>query len=143
MKITLTFDGGAGPTNPGKGYGSFLAQGTGPDGSVFEVRGSRIQFGEPLTSNQAEWMSLINGLKHALVALRGEHYGAKFPKPESCRLIIRGDSKLVIQQVKKRWKCKVAHLKELQAKADWLLTQFGAFEAHWHPREKSVELFGH
>lgn len=142
MKINLTFDGGAAP-NPGKAYGSFLAEGNGPNNLKFEVRGKRIQFGDRLTNNQAEWLALITGLKQVLVALNGEHYGQPFGGPRAIHLMLRSDSRLVILQLRRRYKCKVAHLLELREAADKLLEEFGGWHAEWHPRRKSVALFGH
>lgn len=139
MNITLTFDGGAAP-NPGKGYGSYLVEGD----AGFKLEGSRVQFGEPLTSNQAEWLSLISALKRTLVALKGDHYGTSLDTtPFGCRLLICSDSRLVLWQLTRRYKCKVAHLLELRQKADDLLAEFGGWQTQWHPREKSVALFGH
>lgn len=138
--ITLTFDGGAAP-NPGKGYGSYRAvSNTNPP---FEVSGSRIQFGEHLTNNQAEYMALRAGLERVVRTLSNGFYGDQFPKASECRLLIYGDSRLVIKQVAGKYKIKVPHLKELREQVMGYLACFKSWQAHWHGRSKSVSLFGH
>ncbi len=67
------------------------------------------------SNNQAEYRALIGGLKMAL------HHNI-------CRLVVRADSLLVVNQVRGRFKVKKAELKPLHAKACDLL---GRLQNHY------------
>jgi ribonuclease HI len=67
------------------------------------------------TNNVAEYRALIAGLEAAAAA--------------SARSVqVRGDSKLVIEQVAGRWKVKQEHLRPLRARARELLAGFDAVD---------------
>jgi ribonuclease HI len=125
---TLVFDGGS-LGNPGLGYGSFEVEG--PTGSI---AGRKLEFGQNMTNNQAEFLALIHGLKELLAVV---------PNPGELSLAIRGDSQLVIRGLKGEWKIKHPNLQPLFQEARALLTQFGRVDLAWHPRAKSVRTFGH
>lgn len=126
--VTIWFDGGS-LGNPGKGYGSYEVQG----GAELCHKVIRQEFGPTLSCNQAEYLSLIAALKW----LRHHVIG------ESTRLEIFTDSTLVRNQVHGRWKCRVAHLKELKAEALSLLSPYQHWEINWRGRAANVERFGH
>lgn len=118
MKASLYFD-GACHGNPGPSAG----------GAVLRIE-TRM---EPKlvqggvfhgTNNQAEYSGLISGLHEALKA------GVR-------HIEIRGDSKLVVEQVNGRWRAKQAHLRSLQGEAQMLLAQFDSWSLEWIPRESN------
>jgi ribonuclease HI len=127
--VRIYFDGGASP-NPGKGYGSYSV-----DGGVsgFNHSSIRQQFGEPLTNNQAEYLSLIAALKWL------RHHAHPF----DTRLLIFTDSKLLQGQLVRNWRCKVPHLRELVSEAKQLLSPYRSYMVHWNSRTANVKRFGH
>jgi probable phosphoglycerate mutase len=130
--ITLVFDGGS-LGNPGKGYGSFITRG------LFTTREPvRLEYPGKTTNNEAEYLSLINGLK---AILRKAEREARDPRGISVTIL--SDSKLVVEQVSGRWKVKHDGLKPLHAEAVQLLRRFGNWRLEWQPRAESVRLLGH
>lgn len=132
LHYTLIFDGGA-IGNPGRGYGSF--QVTNARGAKL---GDRLDFspaGEPITNNQAEYLTLIGALEHLREVL-GD-------RAARATLDIRGDSQLVINQLLGRWKVNNEELKPLHERARTLLKSFGRTELRWHDRSNSVRTLGH
>lgn len=126
----VVFDGGS-KGNPGKGYGSYEIN---RNGQLFDRR-IEIPFGDNLTNNQAEYMSLIAALKSIV--------GNPEIDPLSIEVVIRGDSKLVISQINGVWKVKNANMQPLWAEARGLLTEIGKWQAVWHDRSNSVKILGH
>ncbi len=126
---TLVFDGGS-LGNPGIGYGSY--EFTGPEGST---AARKLEFGDDMTNNQAEFHALIAGLQ-ALLDTSGQN-------PGSLSLAVRGDSQLVIRGLKGEWKIKHPGLQPLFQQARNLLSEFGSVDLAWHPRSRSVQTFGH
>ena len=79
--------------------------------------------GEGATNNVAEWSALIEGLRW----IRNDA-SAEF-------LSIFGDSKLVIDALTFKGKCKAVHLQKLRTEALELLEQIGCrWSAEWIPR---------
>lgn len=78
------------------------------------------------TNNEAEFQGLLVGLHEALI-IGVQH------------LEIRGDSKLVVETIAGRWRCKAPHLKPLHAEALALLDQFRSWKISWVPREQNKE----
>lgn len=128
LRVELYFDGGARPTNPGKGYGSYEVKAENLTHKSLEQ-----EFGEPLTNNQAEYLSLIAGLKWL------SHNADR----EECHLQIWTDSELVCRQVSGRYKARTAHIKELLLESLQLLAPFGRWQIKWHGRANNVRRFGH
>ncbi len=130
--ITLVFDGGS-LGNPGKGYGSFhLADRTG-FASI-----ERLDFGDDVTNNQAEYRTFIAGLQAAIA-----HANTQDLNPMSHSICVKTDSKLVVEQVSGRWKVKHPGLQPLCLQARQLLARFGRSDIAWQPRSKTVKLLGH
>lgn len=130
--INLVFDGGS-LGNPGKGYGSFHLA----DRNGFESI-ERLEFGDDVTNNQAEYRTFIAGIEAAI-----SHANARSLDPISQSICIKTDSKLVVEQVNGRWKVKHPGLQPLCAEARRLLSKFGRTELTWHPRDRTVKLLGH
>lgn len=128
----LVFDGGA-LGNPGAGYGSFQLK---DREGYSEI--SRLDFGDNVTNNQAEYRTLIAGLEAALC--RAGELGRQ---PRTLHVRVRTDSKLVVEQVLGRWKVRHPNLQPLNVRARTLLAQFGSTDIAWHPRVESVRILGH
>jgi probable phosphoglycerate mutase len=90
------------------------------DGSV--VQAIRC-FGQG-THNTAEWHALILGLRLA------RKHGAR-------KVVVKGDSTLVVKQVNGEWKTKHPTLQPLLAKAKELLTEFESWSVEWIPRKEN------
>jgi ribonuclease HI len=128
VTILLVFDGGS-RGNPGPGYGSYQ----------LTVRGKpeqpkRLEFGDGYTSNEAEYDTLVAALEAVIRRAR---------QPERVHLNIRGDSQLVINQIKGQWKVREPRLQARVRRVHELLAQLGSWEADWHSRSNSVKAFGH
>jgi ribonuclease HI len=130
LTFTIVFDGGS-LGNPGKGYGSFEIT---RDGEIYHFV-DRMEFGNNLTNNQAEYMALIEALKWLAKDL-GE-------RRKDAKVSIFGDSKLVVNQVNGTWKVKNANMVPLVKQAKELFPQFGTCTIEWHPRAESVQRLGH
>jgi len=127
--FTIAFDGGS-LGNPGKGYGSYEIASAGG-----KVAGQRLQFGDNLTNNQAEFMTLIAALKDLLHRIG--------PEADSVSVAVRGDSQLVIRGLNGDWKIKHPNLQPLYHEGRTLLGRFRSVDLAWQPRLESVRTFGH
>lgn len=125
----IVFDGGA-LGNPGKGYGSYAIT---SGGKV--LCHMREEFGDTITNNQAEYMALIRALRWLADLLGDEKATAK--------VLVNGDSKLVLFQLLKKWKLKNEGLRPLYLEASGLIHEFFKVDLVWHPRARSVERLGH
>jgi ribonuclease HI len=76
------------------------------------------------THNTAEYEALILGLRLAL------KHGAR-------RVVVMGDSTLVVKQVNGEWKTKNQTLRPLRAQAVELLERFESARVKWIPREEN------
>jgi ribonuclease HI len=130
--VTLVFDGGA-LGNPGKGYGSYLIRGL-----LSTPTPVRVEFEGRTTNNQAEYMTLLHGLRLLLRELERD-----LRDPGSTSLNVLSDSKLVVEQVSGRWKIRNAELLPLVQDARGLLARFRTWRLIWQPRTESVRLLGH
>ncbi len=130
--VTLVFDGGS-LGNPGKGYGSFITR-----GRVETTQPVRLEYAGRRTNNEAEYLTLIEGLRHILVEAGGDGQHAS-----GFAVRVLSDSQLVVEQVSGRWKVRNAGLRPLHTEARELLARFGSWELEWHPRAQSVRYLGH
>jgi len=114
----LYFDGGVRPSNPGPaaiGY-TIEAEGWFDEGSDHLGRA---------TSNEAEYHALIRGLEVA--------------SKEGCAKVeARGDSQLIVNQVKGDYDTKKEHLRELRNRVQELVEEFETFEIEWVDREENL-----
>lgn len=136
MKIKIYFDGGCIP-NPGSGYGSFECSGDG----LFH-RSVRLSLSPPgpqlqsqMTSNQAEYLTLIQALEWVLKNGTGD--------PADIELEIFSDSILVVNQLNGDWRIRKPHIRELSAAAARALAGFKSWRICWQGRENNVRRFGH
>lgn len=125
----IVFDGGA-LGNPGKGYGSYEIT---SNGNV--IRHQREDYGDNVTNNQAEYQTLIEALKWLSM-----HLGAS---ASSTRVVVNGDSLLVLNQLLGKWKVKNEGLRPLHQEASRLIRTFQAVSLSWHARSNSVKRLGH
>jgi ribonuclease HI len=125
----LVFDGGS-QGNPGVGYGSYALFEGGQPG-----RPERLSFPGSLTNNEAEYLTLLGGLRDLLSRLGS---GAS-----AASLEVRGDSALVLQQVQGNWKAKDERMRLLRDEVRGLLRQFGRWRMVQQPRDDSVRVLGH
>jgi ribonuclease HI len=129
----LTFDGGS-KGNPGLGYGSYAIVRT-QDGAR---RIERLEFGDDYTNNEAEYDTLIAGLRDLIGRI--EEAGRN---PQEFAIEVRGDSALVIHQLEGKWKVKEARMRGRRDECFRLLRRFGSVALKTQPREESVKLLGH
>lgn len=129
LDFTIIFDGGA-IGNPGKGYGSYQIHGT---AGFFTEQ--RLEFGDRITNNQAEFMTIIQALEELRSIL-----GVDAPL---ARVQIWGDSQLVINTITGAWKARHPRVIPLQQQAVALLRNFASSDLKWQPRSMSVSILGH
>jgi ribonuclease HI len=125
MTITVHFDGACIP-NPGgvASYGLIIRQG---DRLLWEASERVPDSGAGTSNNLAEYAGLIAALRYLIDnGLNKE------------RIIINGDSQLVIKQMFGRWKIKRGCYAELAHEAKTLLTLFPRIDAKWVPRDRNT-----
>mmetsp|Transcript_46418 Transcript_46418/g.112519 ORF Transcript_46418/g.112519 Transcript_46418/m.112519 type:complete len:346 (-) Transcript_46418:1753-2790(-) len=81
----------------------------------------RHYLGDYFTNNEAEYQGLICGLQNVLETLQSQKY--QLAIGESVALIVQGDSKLIINQLKGSFECKSPKLKPYFRSARSLLQQ--------------------
>ena len=127
-RLLVYFDGLCEPVNPGgvATYGFVVKDGNSVvcEGKGLVGVGARV---EVATNNVAEYTALIKALE--CLSERGL---------EGEKLLIRGDSQLVIRQLKGEYKVRSERIKPLYERAKELLSRFDA-ELEWVPREKNAE----
>lgn len=117
MKLaTIHFDGGG--QSPGPVTAACIVELS--DGSVVQA----VRRFDQGTHNIAEWHALILGLRLALN--HGERH-----------VVVKGDSTLVVKQVKGKWKTKNPALRLLRTEGVELLAQFESSCVKWIPRKEN------
>lgn len=118
----LHFDGACEPRNPGGAMGMGWVLGDRSGHRFAPAANSN-------TNNVAEYLALIEGLKAALAS------------NETGALLIRGDSRLVIEQMSRRWRIKSQHLVPLAEQAHQLIQQLRErgwqTALEWVPRDQN------
>lgn len=129
----IVFDGGS-HGNPGPAYGSYMVTET-ASGTRDLVR---LDFGQDLTNNEAEYRSFIaslEGLADRIVSSGSD--------PSHSTVEIRGDSALALRQVEGAWKAKDDRMRAFRNRVRELLTRFQAYRLVHQGREESVRTLGH
>lgn len=129
----IVFDGGS-QGNPGPGYGSYALMRS-CDGKENLVR---LDFGRDMTNNEAEYEALIAALKGLI-----ERVEQADRSSQDFSVEIRGDSKLVLNQVSGTWKAKDDRMRALRNRVRSLLSRFEAHRLVHQDREESVRVLGH
>ena len=128
----IVFDGGS-EGNPGFGYGSYAV--IARDG---RKRVRRLDFGDDMTSNEAEYDTLIAALEDV-----SERVESVVKRPAEFTVEVRGDSRLVLRQVRGEWKAKDERMRRRRDIVRSLLSRFGGYRLVEQPREESVKVLGH
>ena len=119
-RLIIEADGGS-RGNPGPaGYGALVR-----DAGTMEVLATESEFIGIATNNVAEYSGLIAGLRAA--ALIDAH----------ASVLVRMDSRLVVEQMSGRWKIKHPDMKPLAATATEAARGFSAITYEWVPRERN------
>ena len=128
----VVFDGGS-EGNPGFGYGSYAV--ITRDG---RQRVRRLDFEDDMTNNEAEYDTLIAALEDI-----SERVEAAGRRPADFTVEVRGDSNLVLRQVRGDWKAKDERMRHRRDVVRSLLARFGGYRLVEQPREESVKVLGH
>ena len=119
-RLLVEADGGS-RGNPGPaGYGALVR-----DAGTMEVLATESEFIGIATNNVAEYSGLIAGLRAA----------ARIDAHAS--VLVRMDSRLVVEQMSGRWKIKHPDMKPLAATATEAARGFSAITYEWVPRERN------
>jgi ribonuclease HI len=113
----LNFDGGARPTNPGPAAIGYVLIGP-------EQKWKRSKTLGRATNNVAEYQALIHGLRFAI----DQGYGP---------IEIRGDSELIVKQVRGEYSVNDDELRELHSLVQQLMNRFDEFHLQHIPREQN------
>ena len=118
---TIRFD-GASRGNPGKASSAAIML----DPIGRELGRAFTAHDKQVTCNVAEYLGLIAGLRLA------QKHAIK-------RLIVEGDSKLVIEQVFGKWECRHVGLRGLNDLAKSIVSTFDLVDGRWIPRNCNTE----
>lgn len=120
--ITVYIDGACEPKNPGGygGYGVYISEN---DKCIKEISGF-IEKSQEVSNNVAEYLALVKALEW----LRENNLNEKL-------ILIKGDSKLVINQMNNVWKIRFGLYKNYAMKARKLLSYFSNTYFKWIPRD--------
>jgi ribonuclease HI len=128
VKCLVYFDGACEPVNPG-GLGTYGYVIYGEGGRRL-ARGYGVAcHGEGCTNNVAEYTALREALRKAKELGCGE-------------VEIRGDSQLVVRQMRGEWAVNSLRLMELKDEVEALLASFARWSIGWVPREENKEADG-
>lgn len=130
--IRVVFDGGS-KGNPGIGYGSYALDWPGLPRQIVQ-----LQFGTHVTNNEAEYDTLIAALEGIADRLTDQEADVS-----TAQLDIRGDSELVIKQVRGEYKAKNSRMKVRRDRVLELLNEFDDWSLVYHGRVNSVRILGH
>lgn len=131
-EFILVFDGGS-RGNPGLSYGSYRLQQKGNKAMPLV----RLRLGHG-TNNEAEYRTLIAGLNAILEHLKNEEL-----EPGKFLVEVRGDSRLVLNQLNRTWKAKNPRMRAYRDEAEGLLSHFADRRLVHQSRERTVEILGH
>jgi len=129
FKIEAYFDGLCQPLNPGGlACYAFIIK-TNTKKTIYSDYGLAAKpFTNDATNNVAEYTGIIKALEWLS---DNNLYNEK--------IIIRGDSQLVINQIKRNWKVRAPTITPLYQMAKSLKSKFRNIEIEWIPREKNKE----
>ena len=142
QKIEVYFDGLCQPYNPGGiACYAFVIKRYGYNNNNDETCvGQTIysQYGlaaEPFTNdasnNVAEYMGIVKALERLLLL---PHLN-----DDNSKIIVRGDSKLVVYQIKGKYKVKASRIVPLHQTVVSLISKFKVLNIEWIPREQNMD----
>jgi probable phosphoglycerate mutase len=121
-RLIIEADGGS-RGNPGPaGYGALVR-----DASTREVLATESEYLGVVTNNVAEYSGLIAGLR---LAARIDPHAS---------ILVRMDSRLVVEQMSGRWKIKHPDMKPLALRAGETARGFAEVSYEWVPRERNKD----
>jgi probable phosphoglycerate mutase len=121
-RLSIEADGGS-RGNPGPaGYGALVR-----DASTGEVLATESEYLGVVTNNVAEYSGLIAGLR---LAARIDPHAS---------VLVRMDSRLVVEQMSGRWKIKHPDMKPLAVRAAAAARGFADVSYEWMPRERNKD----
>lgn len=131
MTITFNFDGGGSHKGSAAGWG-WVCYASTADGRTHEYYSGCGAMPPGTTNNEAEYEALRMAVEYAIVHAWDDR------GIEPSDFVFKGDSRLVIEQVKGLWQVKAEHLKERQ----WLLQRdlgllSEPYSLQWVPREQN------
>ncbi|MGH2625690.1 MAG: ribonuclease HI family protein [Anaerolineales bacterium] len=129
----IVFDGGS-LGNPGRAYGSFRIA---PAETGSAPATGRREFGLG-TNNEAEYWTLIAALQETLRLVESRRLS-----PEQLDLEVRGDSRLVLEQLRGKWRARDPRMRDLRDLARAMLDRFRSARLVHQPRARSVRALGH
>jgi ribonuclease HI len=98
----------------------------------------RLEFGRGVTNNEAEYRTLIAGLKDLVGRIERAGKSAS-----DYSLLVHTDSQLMVGQVTQGWQVKAANLRPLVDEAKRLVQAFGRCDLVKVPRDEIVRVLGH
>jgi len=98
----------------------------------------RLDFSRGVTNNEAEYRTLIGGLKDLVGRIQR---AGKSPSDYS--LLVHTDSQLLVGQLTQGWQAKAANLRPLVDEARGLVQAFGRCDLVKVPRAEIVRVLGH
>lgn len=122
--IEVWFDGAVEPVNPG-GWGGYGAAIYRDSEKLHEISGV-IQKSPETSNNVAEYRALIEALSWLVVHGYAEE-----------EILIRGDSRLVIEQMWGTWKIKAGLYAPLARQCKAIVARFSRLRGRWVPREEN------
>ncbi len=127
--LFVYFDGLCEPRNPGgvATYGLIIFKNNNTlheEGGIADAE----PWSQEASNNVAEYSAIIHGLEWL-----------KKEGMVDSKVVIRGDSKLIINQLSGKFKVKAIRLIELYLKARKLLSEFKSTKLEWVPRESNSE----
>jgi len=112
--------------NPGLGAWGWLIE---QDGKTLVSEFDCTKDQQPMTNNEAEYIALISALQHVKVTVEPS---------EIDRIVVKGDSQLVIRQMTGEYAVKAPNLHVLYAKVCQMVNDIGIpIEFEWVPREQN------
>jgi ribonuclease HI len=82
------------------------------------------------SNNVAEYTGIIKALEWMLLNKIGE---------DKEMIIVRGDSQLIVNQIKGKWKVRAPRIVPLRQRVMSLISKFKAIDIEWVPREQNKE----
>lgn len=120
----MYFDGACQPKNPG-GVASWGIVIVNPeDGRILHKEHGIVVDSTPTTNNLAEYSGCLMGV------IKAKDLGVS-------RILIRGDSQLVINQIQDLWNCNSDTLRKYKEEIQGVLKNFENVVYQWIPREKN------
>jgi ribonuclease HI len=131
----VSTDGGAAAngTADSFGFGSYHLESRSGQKQVI-----RLEFGRGVTNNEAEYRTLIAGLKDLVGRIQ-----CAGKSPTDYSLLVHTDSQLMVGQLAQGWQVKAANLRPLVDEAATLIQTFGRCDLIKIPRDEIVRVLGH